>query len=129
MQQIVKHFTDNDLYTFTCMYYIVQSYPRAEVEYTFFDRNKTVYPDGFDALLREQVDMMKNVVNLCTEYVNSGKIEIDGYEYCGRKHIVIRNKQNKDEFVDISVEYKTITMHINTIPKEFEAVVDKFLLR
>ncbi|MBQ3874189.1 MAG: nicotinate phosphoribosyltransferase, partial [Bacteroidaceae bacterium] len=62
MQQIVKHFTDNDLYTFTCMYYIVQSYPRAEVEYTFFDRNKTVYPDGFDALLREQVDMMKNVV-------------------------------------------------------------------
>lgn len=62
MQQIVKHFTDNDLYTFTCMYYIVQSYPRAEVEYTFFDRNKTVYPDGFYALLREQVDMMKNVV-------------------------------------------------------------------
>lgn len=68
--------------------------------------------------------MMKNVVNLCTEYVNSGKIEIDGYEYCGRKHIVIRNKQNKDEFVDISVEYKTITMHMNTIPKEFEALVD-----
>lgn len=61
MEQIVKHFTDNDLYTFTCMYYIVQTYPRAEVEYTFYDRNHTVYPQGFAELLREQMDYMKNV--------------------------------------------------------------------
>jgi nicotinate phosphoribosyltransferase len=44
------------------MYYIIQTYPRAEVEYTFFDRNGTVYPQGFDKLLQEQVDYMKNVV-------------------------------------------------------------------
>lgn len=62
MKQIINHFTDNDLYTFTCMYYIIQTYPRAEVEYTFFDRNGTVYPEGFDKLLQEQVDYMKNVV-------------------------------------------------------------------
>ena len=62
MKQIINHFTDNDLYTFTCMYYIIQTYPRAEVEYTFFDRNGTVYPQGFDKLLQEQVDYMKNVV-------------------------------------------------------------------
>ena len=41
-EPIVTHFTDNDLYTFTCMYYIIQTYPRAEVEYTFFDRNNSL---------------------------------------------------------------------------------------
>ena len=39
MKQIINHFTDNDLYTFSCQYYIMQQYPRAEVEYTFIDRN------------------------------------------------------------------------------------------
>ena len=55
MKQIITHFTDNDLYTFSCQYYIMQQYPRAEVEYTFYDRNKTCYPQGFDKLLQEQV--------------------------------------------------------------------------
>ena len=55
MNQIIKHFTDNDAYTFSCQYYVLQKYPRAEVEYTFFDRNKTVYPKGFDQLVQEQI--------------------------------------------------------------------------
>ena len=62
MEQIIRHFTDNDLYTFTCQYYILETYPRAEVEYTFYDRNAYRYPKGFDLLLREQVEMMRNVV-------------------------------------------------------------------
>ncbi len=62
MKQLITHFTDNDLYTFTCQYYVLKTYPRAEVEYSFIDRNKTAYPDGFAALLQEQVDYMKNVV-------------------------------------------------------------------
>lgn len=61
MKQIIEHFTDNDLYTFTVMYYIIQNFPRAEVEYTFFDRNNTTYPEGFASLLQEQVNYMKNV--------------------------------------------------------------------
>lgn len=61
MRQIINHFTDNDLYTFTCQYYILQKYPRAEVQYTFYDRNNTVYPAGFDKLLKEQLDNMKDV--------------------------------------------------------------------
>ena len=44
MRPVITHFTDNDLYTFTCQYYILETYPRAEVEYTFTDRNGTVYP-------------------------------------------------------------------------------------
>lgn len=62
MKQIVTHFTDNDLYTFSCQYYILQTYPRAEVRYSFFDRNQTRYPTGFGELLREQLNGMKDVV-------------------------------------------------------------------
>ena len=45
-------------------YYILQNYLHAEVEYTFFDRNDTIYPKGFAELLREQMDNMKDVVKL-----------------------------------------------------------------
>ena len=61
MEPIIKHFPDNDLYTFPCQYYILETYPRAEVEYTFYDRNGQIYPAGFDRLLREQVEYMKDV--------------------------------------------------------------------
>lgn len=62
MNQIVTHFTDNDLYTYTCQYYILHTYPRAEVRYSFFDRNHTRYPEGFGKLLQEQINGMKDVV-------------------------------------------------------------------
>ena len=62
MKPLISHFTDNDLYTFTCQYYVLKTYPRAEVEYSFIDRNKTVYPAGFAKLLQEQVNYMKDVV-------------------------------------------------------------------
>ncbi len=62
MKPLISHFTDNDLYTFTCQYYVLKTYPRAEVEYSFIDRNKTVYPAGFAELLQEQVNYMKDVV-------------------------------------------------------------------
>ena len=62
MRQIVTHFTDNDLYTFSCQYYILQTYPRSEVRYTFFDRNHTRYPKGFGQMLQEQINGMKDVV-------------------------------------------------------------------
>ena len=61
MKPIINHFTDNDLYTFTCMYYILQKYPRAETEYQFFDRQRTCYPAGFDSLLREQLEHLSEV--------------------------------------------------------------------
>ncbi len=61
MQQIINHFTDNDAYTFSCQYYVLQTYPRSEVEYTFYDRNNTVYPIGFAKLISEQLDYMRNI--------------------------------------------------------------------
>lgn len=61
MRPIITHFTDNDLYTFTCQYYILETYPRAEVEYSFIDRNRQKYPEGFAQKLREQIDHMADV--------------------------------------------------------------------
>ena len=61
MKQIVTSILDNDLYTFTCMYYILQKYPHAQVGYTFFDRNRYKYPKGFAELLQEQVNGMANI--------------------------------------------------------------------
>lgn len=61
IKPIITHFTDNDLYTFTCQYYVLQTYPRAEVEYSFFDRNSTCYPEGFATLLQEQLNHLSTV--------------------------------------------------------------------
>lgn len=62
MKQIIQHLTDNDAYTFSCQYYVLQKYPRAEVEYTFFDRNKERFPHGFGELLKEQIGFMPHVM-------------------------------------------------------------------
>jgi nicotinate phosphoribosyltransferase len=62
INQIITHFTDQDLYSYTVQYYILHTYPRAEVRYSFFDRNHTRYPKGFGALLQEQINGMKDVV-------------------------------------------------------------------
>lgn len=62
MKQIIQHLTDNDAYTFSCQYYVLQKYPRAEVEYTFFDRKNTCYPHGFGELVEEQISAMPHVI-------------------------------------------------------------------
>ena len=53
MQQIITHFTDDDLYKFTMCCAVIDNYPRAQVQYQFVDRSNRVYPAGFaDALRR-----------------------------------------------------------------------------
>ncbi len=113
MRQIINHFTDNDLYTFTCQYYILEQYPRAEVEYTFIDRNGTVYPKGFDALLQEQVNYMENV-KITDEEVNYMKVRcpwlplwfftyLRGYRF---KPSEVRISQDEEGHLDIKVSGK-----------------------
>lgn len=60
-KRIINSFIDDDLYTLTCMFYILMMYPFAVVRYTFFDRNSEKYPKGFDKLLQEQVNAMADV--------------------------------------------------------------------
>ncbi len=114
MKQIITHFTDNDLYTFTCMYYILQKYPRAEVEYTFFDRNKTKYPKGFSELLQEQMNNMANVI-ITDEEIEFMKKKcyflptwfidtfLKGYRF-NQNELTI--KQDEEGYLDITVKGK-----------------------
>ena len=62
MKQIITHFTDNDLYTFSCQYYILQKYPQAEVEYTFFFFFNCKYSTRFVDKLQEQINYMPGVI-------------------------------------------------------------------
>ena len=62
MKQIITHFTDDDLYKFTMCCAVIDNFPRAQVKYSFTDRDDTVYPDGFDALVMQQIVMLENVV-------------------------------------------------------------------
>lgn len=62
MRQIIRHFTDDDLYKFTMCCAVIENYPRTQVKYRFSDRNNTVYPQGFAAELRKQIKMLENLV-------------------------------------------------------------------
>ncbi len=61
-RQIITHFTDDDLYKFTMCCAVIDNYPRTRVKYIFNDRDNTVYPEGFDELVMEQVRMLESVV-------------------------------------------------------------------
>ncbi|KXA32471.1 nicotinate phosphoribosyltransferase [Prevotella corporis] len=113
MQQIIHHFTDNDAYTFSCQYYVLQTYPRAEVEYTFFDRNNTVYPEGFAELVNEQLGYMPQVI-ITEEEIDYMKRRIyylpewyftflRGYRFDPHEVTV---SQDEDGHLDISVRGK-----------------------
>ena len=62
MHQIIEHFTDDDLYKFTMCCAVIDNFPRAYVQYTFRDRNDTVYPAGFADELRRQIEALEGVV-------------------------------------------------------------------
>lgn len=61
MEQIITHFTFNDVYKFNMCYAVMKCYPRAIVKYRFYDRNNTVYPKGFAEELKKQVKMLENL--------------------------------------------------------------------
>lgn len=62
MQQIITHFTDDDLYKFTMCCAVIDNYPRAQVQYQFVDRSNRVYPTGFADALRQQIKALEQVV-------------------------------------------------------------------
>ena len=61
MKQIINHFTDDDLYKFTMCCAVIDNFPRAQVKYSFADRDNTIYPDGFAQLLMEQIVMLESI--------------------------------------------------------------------
>ena len=62
MRQIIRHFTDDDLYKFTMCCAVIENFPRTQARYRFIDRNNTVYPAGFADELRRQIELLDSVV-------------------------------------------------------------------
>ena len=62
MRQIITHFTDDDLYKFTMCCAVIDNFPRAQVKYSFTDRDDTVYPAGFADELSRQIAALEDVV-------------------------------------------------------------------
>lgn len=62
MRQIITHFTDDDLYKFTMCCAVIDNFPRAQVKYSFTDRDDTVYPAGFAEELTGQIAALEDVV-------------------------------------------------------------------
>lgn len=62
MRQIIEHFTDDDLYKLTMCCAVIDNFPRAQVKYSFTDRDNTVYPAGFADELTHQISLLEQVV-------------------------------------------------------------------
>ncbi len=59
--QIITHFTDQDLYSFTVGLFYLMNFSESIGEYSFVDRNDTVYRPGFAEEVMEQVRMMEGL--------------------------------------------------------------------
>lgn len=61
MEPIIKSILDSDLYKFTMQMAVVELFPRAKVRYTFINRGKTPFPEGFAEELRRQTKHMESL--------------------------------------------------------------------
>lgn len=58
---IISSILDTDLYKFTTSYAYSKLFPRAYGEFEFVDRNNGDYPEGFDRLLKKELEQMANL--------------------------------------------------------------------
>lgn len=55
---MIQSILDNDLYKFTMQQAVHMLYPRTEAKYTFINRGGMAFPDGFDTVVKRQIDKM-----------------------------------------------------------------------
>ncbi len=61
MRQIINHITDDDLYKFTMCCAVIDNFPRAQVRYSFIDRDGASYPHGFAEELAKQIEALEGI--------------------------------------------------------------------
>jgi nicotinate phosphoribosyltransferase len=64
---IIKSILDTDLYKFTTSYAYSKLFPRAYGEFEFIDRSGGDYPDGFEKLVRNELQSMEELSLLADE--------------------------------------------------------------
>ena len=58
MSAILNSLLDNDFYKFTMQCGVVQLFPKNKARYTFINRGKHEFPEGFADAMREEVNNM-----------------------------------------------------------------------
>ena len=61
MSKVLTSLLDNDFYKFTMQCGVVQLFPKTKARYTFINRGKHEFPQGFDKALRTAVDAMADL--------------------------------------------------------------------
>jgi len=112
---------DNDLYKFTMQNAVIKHFPRAKVRFTFINRGKTEFPEGFGEILRSEIYKMgslsltddeKNFLTESCPFLDPTYIDfLGGYKYNASEVGVIQ--QGGD--LQISIEgfwYRTILWEV-----------------
>ena len=55
MERIIEKFSDQDLYSWSVGLFYLNHFSELVLEYTFIDRNNTVYPEGFAKRLMREI--------------------------------------------------------------------------
>jgi nicotinate phosphoribosyltransferase len=61
MSAILNSLLDNDFYKFTMQCGVVQLFPKNKARYTFINRGKHEFPEGFADAMREEVNNMSKL--------------------------------------------------------------------
>ena len=121
MSKVLTSLLDNDFYKFTMQCGVVQLFPKTKARYTFINRGKHEFPEGFDKALRAAVDAMadlkltkdekaflvKNCPYLSPLYLDF----LEGYKYDPSE---VKIAQNGDD-LQVTVEgywYRTILWEV-----------------
>ena len=120
---IIKSILDSDLYKFTMQQAVIQHFPTLKVRYKFTDRNNTVYPDGFDELIKKEVKKMESLelkkgeklflTEKCGDYLKPTYIDfLNGYRYDSSELSI---KLDSENHLDLMIEgywYRTISWEV-----------------
>lgn len=112
---------DNDFYKITMQCAVVKLFPNERVKYTFINRGRHHFPEGFDKELRKSVEAMaelkltkeeKQFLQKTCPYLDLPYIDfLEGYRYCPDEVKIIQNGHD----IEVTVEglwYRTILWEV-----------------
>lgn len=118
---MLKSILDNDFYKFTMQHAVVKLFPKAKARYSFINRGKHAFPEGFGEVLRQAINDMANVqltenekafFSTTCPYIDPTYFDfLQGYRYDPRE--VKIQQQGSDLSVDIEgFWYRTILWEV-----------------
>jgi nicotinate phosphoribosyltransferase len=112
---------DNDFYKFTMQHAVVKLFPRARARYSFINRGRHIFPEGFDKLLRQAVDRMadlqltrqeKEFLQLTCPYLDPTYLDfLQGYRFDPSEVKIQQSGEDLDVYIE-GFWYRTILWEV-----------------